>query len=381
MGEIFKRAYQRISENKQRRENGLVNCLPIRFPRLSSYLIGIQQKNYTLITASSGVGKSKFTKKIFVIDVIDFIEKNPETDIDVRIKYFCLEESKERFITSIISYKLYKDHAISLSVKELESMKENYTLSDDVLRKISEMDNWFAFFEIYVEVVDNIRHPTGIFKHVEKFMETQGEWTYKEMGYDGKTVSVRDYYTPRNPQLYTIVVIDHISLVYQEKGMRNIAEAIDRLSSTYLIQLRDSYGCTVAVAQQQASDKEKQQYTFKGKSIEEKLEPSLEGLGDSKKTQRDADDVIGIFAPERYEISPHRGYDIHIMKDHYRSVSILKSRYEESNVKIGMFFHGAVGELEELPKASDITEEDYAFYLAKCGEAPVQQGFNFNNIR
>lgn len=378
MGRIFKRSLEHIKENRERRLSGLDNCIPFTFDRLGEYLPGVQRKNYAIITANSGIGKSKMAKKLYVIDVVNYIEQHPETDMKIDIKYFCLEESKEQFINSIISYKLFVDHDIRLSTKEIESIKKGYILQADALEKIEAMDSWFDFFEAHVEVIDEIRNPYGIFHHVEQFMLQNGEWSMRTMHYGDKEVTIRDNFTHTHPQHYVIVVIDHISLVQPEKGMSGKHEAIGKISSEYLVKLRDKYLCSICVVQQQAADQEKKQYTYKGQNIESKLEPSLDGLGDNKMTQRDADEVLGLFAPDRYEISEHRRYDIVKLQDNYRSGLILKSRYGTSNIRIGFLFNGAVGQLTELPKASQMTEEDYEEALNSCGRTQYgQRTFNF----
>ena len=102
--------------------------------------------------------------------------------------------------------------------------------------------------------------------------------------------------------------------------------------------------------QQQSSDKEKVQFTYKGESIESKLEPSLDGLGDCKVTQRDALVIFGLFSPERYAIAKHLGYDITKLKDRYRSLSILKNRRGRPNLKLPLYFEGSTNTFEQLPE-------------------------------
>ena len=97
--------------------------------------------------------------------------------------------------------------------------------------------------------------------------------------------------------------------------------------------------------------------------MESKLEPSLDGLADNKKTQRDADMVMGLFAPHRYEIPQHRGYNIRKMQDYYRSISILKNRYGVSNLRVGTFFDGCVSDFVELPNVSDEVQMSRVFNL------------------
>lgn len=377
MGLIFDRSFERIQENRQRRIVGLDNCIPFKFEKLSDYLPGVQRKNYTIVTANSGVGKTKFAKKLYVIDVINYIEQNPETDMKIDLKYFCLEENKETFITSIISYKLYLDHGLRYSIKEIESIQKQVIIDEDVLQKIAEMREWFVFFERHVEIIDDIRNPYGIFNHIQDFMLNNGHWVMTDVTYTDRkqnppverVVKIHDHFVHNHPQHYVIVVIDHISLVQPEKGMTGKHEAIGKLSSDYLVKLRNHYWCTIVVVQQQSSDKEKQQYTNRGASIEAKLEPSLDGLGDNKMTQRDADEVLGLFAPDRYEITNHRGYDIQNLKDNFRSGIINKSRYGSPNIRIGFLFDGAVGEFRELKRAPLMSEEDYEEALQSCGRS------------
>ena len=112
--------------------------------------------------------------------------------------------------------------------------------------------------------------------------------------------------------------------------------------------------------QQQAADKEKLQFTNTGSSISQKLEPSLDGLGDNKLTARDALVVIGLFAPERYQIPTHLGYDVNKLKDNYRSLIILKNRIGKPNLKLGLFFDGKTNHFEELP--SSVNDAQYDNY-------------------
>jgi hypothetical protein len=104
-------------------------------------------------------------------------------------------------------------------------------------------------------------------------------------------------------------------------------QTISKYSNKYCLHFRDKFGFTVVNIQQQASDKEQVEYNYKGVSIEEKLEPSLDGLGDNKTTQRDANIIFGLFAPNRYNISRHNGYETSFFKDKYRSLSILKINF------------------------------------------------------
>ena len=362
---IFDEALRQIEYNKTKREKGEITCIPFGFTKFEEYIPGLQKKNYSIITASSGVGKSKLTKFMYVLQPYEFVKQN-NYNVKLKIFYFCLEESKTNFIHSLIVYKLYKDYGIVCSIKQLKSIgvDDRNILTDDVLEKVKLVKEYFYELEETIEIIDDIRNPYGMFKKVSDYMEENGKWTYKTIDFDGEQKQVKDIYIPDNDDHYVMFVVDHISLLHPEKGM-SLHEAINKLSSVHCIHLRDKYGVSPVIVQQQSADKEKQQYTYRGQSIESKLEPSLDGLGDNKLTQRDADEVIGLFAPDRYEIVDHRGYNIEELRDNYRSLLVLKNRDGNPNIRVGLFFNGACNYFEELPKSSEMTPQLYNHYKRK----------------
>ena len=64
--------------------------------------------------------------------------------------------------------------------------------------------------------------------------------------------------------------------------------------------------------------------------------------------------VFGIFAPNRYGIGKYANYDISVMRDNFRSISVLKSNISKTNVEISMYFDGSCSLVRELPKPEDI---------------------------
>ena len=100
--------------------------------------------------------------------------------------------------------------------------------------------------------------------------------------------------------------------------------------------------------------KERVDSNFQGENLAQKLEPSLDGLGDNKTVARDVNIALGLFAPNRYKIKEHNGYDVNKFKDRYRSMNIMKSRDGVANKKLPLFFNGAVDFFKELPKFDDV---------------------------
>lgn len=68
---------------------------------------------------------------------------------------------------------------------------------------------------------------------------------------------------------------------------------------------------------------------------------------------------MSIFSPMRYDIQKYRGYKIDVLKDRFRSLSLLKNRDGDSDKTIGLKFLGEIGLFRELPRADLMTDDDY----------------------
>lgn len=362
----FNDIYSEIIQNKQNHDNGYYNCIPfIGLNRLEKYLPGIEQGTYYLITASTGVGKSKLARYLFIHNPYLFLQENPDPEIEVDVLYFSLEESERKIILSEISKYLFSKYGLSISIKQLQSRGRYNTISSDILEKIKEAEEFITNYLQHVKIISNIRNPTGIYKYVRDYALTVGTYYDK----DNKPLSPQDvedvrrglndaykkvsYYKLHNPKHYVIVMTDHYGLFENESGLTQW-QTISKWSSEYCLHIRDKFNFIPVGVQQQAADKERVETNYKGDTIEQKLEPSLDGLGDNKTTARDANVIIGLFDPNRYSIREHNGYDISRFKDRYRSVNLLKDRDGIANKKLPLFFNGAVDFFKELPKSDDM---------------------------
>ena len=362
----FKDIYSKIVQNKLNHDNGYFNCIPFMgMERLEKYLPGIEQSTYYLIAAASGVGKSKLARYLFIHNPIMFLENNPDSDIQLDILYFSLEESKEKVILAEVSKYLYTQHKLNLSIKQLSSVGRYNVLSTEDLQKVQQSEEHVNNFLKRVKIFDNVRNATGIYKTVRDFALTIGTYYDKNdtpltpqevhnvkirVGESYKKVS---YYKTHNPKHYVIVLIDHISLLQPETG-ETLWQSMSKMSSNYCLHIRDKFGFIPVVVQQLAADKERIEANFSKADLVQKLEPSLDGLGDNKTIARDVNVALGLFAPDRYKITEHNGYDITRFRDRYRSMNIMKSRDGIANKKLPLFFNGAVDFFKELPKVDEL---------------------------
>lgn len=366
----FQSLYNKLETNMHNNREGYYNCIPFEtMPRLQTFLPGIEQATYYGVTASSGVGKSKLLRYLFTHLPMAYVESEANVhNVEVDILYFSLEENKEKIVLSEISRYLRNAKNIHISVKKLKSVGRHNQLTSEELEAVAEARQYVEKYLEKVQIFDSIRNPTSIYMKTRDFAYKVGRYydhdgilfTDEEME---RVRTARDSaellpriagYALNNPRHYVIVIIDHVSLLEEEKGLEGLKQCIDRLSNNYCLKMRDRFGFTPVIVQQQAADKEKVQFTSQGKNIFEKLEPSLDGLGDSKTTQRDVNVFLGLFAPVRYGMENHNGYDITAFGDNYRALSVLKDRDGTPNIKVGLFFDGATDYFKEMPRVEDV---------------------------
>lgn len=242
---IYKKVLEQINDNRERRLRGESVTIPWSLPRISEVLPGIEKQRYNIVTSNPKGGKTQLTDFLYVYDPIDWLEKNPNSDIRLKIFYFSLEISKEAKIRAAMSHKLFKDYGINISPQNLLSVFNKYVLSDNIKGIIESpaFTKWLEHFESIVEIYDEIRNPYGIFNTVRTFAEQNGTYTTKEIDWteDDGSVSkkvVKDQYIPNDPNLFVIVILDHVSLLQPERG-ESLHQAIGKYSSDYCLRMRE----------------------------------------------------------------------------------------------------------------------------------------------
>lgn len=360
-----------IDELYQRRQNiidGRINCIPSPFPRFSNYYYGLERGRYNIITANQKIGKSKFSDNFIVFHPLLYAMDNPD-EVKVKILYFTLEMSKKDKFYEFLSFLLMKLDNIRVSPKDLKSTSKDKPVDIKILDllKSERYQKYITYFKENVTYIDQIKHPTGIFKRCESFAKQYGDWKYKSgkvKDASGEFVDgqVKDYFEYYDPKLYLIVVLDNFSNLEIESGLLK-RDNIDRMSK-YCITLRDDYNLCINVIQHQAQAQEGIE-NFKLN----KLEPSSDGVADCKTTTRDVNAIFGLFNPAKHDIPVYpygNGYDIKRLKNYARFIKILEDRDGgDSGSYIGMFFDGATSTFIELPPLSDTTRLEKFYQLAE----------------
>lgn len=361
---LYKRTLNNLSLNKKLREGGKHIAIPFGFPRLDKEFPGITQGTYHIVSASQKVGKSQITDALYIFNVVNFILTQP-TNITAKIFSFNLEMSSESKMRQVMAYRLFQKHKIILSPRKLQSLLEDYILSDDILRFLDEDREWFEKFEQIVSYQDNIRNPTGIFKHMVNYARDNGNYYDKNnqiipmeliLKNDETINKTIDRYEMSNPDEYRIVITDHIGLLNQEKHegqMMNLYDTIAKWSSDYCIRLRNRFKYTIVNVQQQAAMSE----SLDAAKMDMK-EPSAANLSDYKSSSKDVNVLLALHSPFRAKQRTYMGYNIEKLRDNFRQLFILLDR-EGSACETSLYFNGACNVFKELPAVEQMTPELY----------------------
>lgn len=357
-------------------KQGLNAGLPMGFPRLEEVIPGIQRGTNYLIFGESGTGKSSFADTVFVCNPLDWYMRHKDsTNLKLRIFYYSFEISKPRLITKLIARKIWIDYRILLDVNYILSKGMKYRITDEHYKLCMGYSRYMEEASDIITIKDSssgYNNPTGMYTDLIKNSETQGKWS--EVNHQRK-------YVENDPNLYTLVITDHLGIVPREGG-KTVKENIDSLVNKQVI-LRNSCNYSFVNISQvnRAVNDLKRVHDYE----KESLTLNLGDVKDSGGPVEATDMAIGIMSAKRYKMESHLRYDITKLQDRYRSINIAKNRDGDADLAIGLMFLGENGFFEELPKAKDIGQADYdrinSYQKQFNAPAGTQEELPFNLIR
>ena len=310
-------------------------------PKLESIIDGVTQNTYTLIFSGTGSGKTSLALYSYIYrTLMDHLE-----DGNFKVTYYSLEMSAELLFAKLLCMYIFEHYGVELSTKELLSKEKKYRLSDENYRIVIECLPWLHKIEEIITVHDKALTASILYASLYGELEKEGTFTETE---------TRTVYEKNNENLVHLVVIDHLSLVRKSEG-RSLKEEMDMISS-YLVTLRNRCKISPLVIMQANRDSTSMDRRKAGLD-----NMQLSDIKDSGSPAQDSEIIISIFNPNRERLSTHKGYDIGILGNRFRSITVLKNRYGESDVEVGTAFYGKCGLWKELPKGDEIY--DYDKYL------------------
>lgn len=309
-------------------------------PKLESVIDGVTANTYTLVFSPSGTGKSSLALYAFIYrPLMEHLD-----DDNFKVFYASLEMSADLLFAKLLCMYIFETYGIELSTKELLSKKQGFILDDDCYKIVQECIPWLQKVESKVTIYDKGMNAEVLYSLLMADLQEMG--TFSETDH-------RKIYTPNNPDLIYLVVIDHLSLIRPNKG-RSLKEEMD-LVSAYLVTLRNICRISPLVIMQANRDSAGMERRKQGLN-----NMRLSDTKDSGGPVQDAEIVISIFSPHRERLSTYNKYNISILTDRFRALTVLKNRYGEADVEIGVNFFGKCGIWKELPKPDEIY--DYERY-------------------
>ncbi len=337
------RLFDRVLNEIDRGREGLNAGLPHGFDRLMDYLPNIQQGTYYLMGGESGVGKTALADDMFMYNPFEFLKDNKDSKLSMKILYYSFEISTIRKMTKGIARKLFKDHNMIVDVNYVLSRGKN-RISDDIRQKVVEAREYFDSLEDVLIIRDMPTHPTQIKIDLDRYAKLNGEVK--------KLNEAESIYIPKDPNLYTIIIIDHIGLTKKERGY-NKKETIDELSSM-LVRHRNQHNfIPVVISQLNRNISSTDRFKL------EMVMPQLSDFKDSGNMVEDCNTAMINFSPKRYAIPKYAGYKASLLEDRFRGLSVLKNRDDPADAILGLSFVGEIGHFRELPKAEEMTEDHY----------------------
>ena len=348
---IYRKVLDNITRNRERRLTGELIAIPWSLGNFSRIVPGVEQGKFVLVSATPKAGKTQLCDFLFVYEPFEWHLRNKNHHIKPRVLYFSLEMSKESKIFQAISYKLNKDYNIVISPQHLKSTFQNYILDKQVYDIINstEFKIWLNEFESNVTFIDNIRSPNEIYEYVLNYALKHGRLNEETKEY-----------IPDNPDEYVIIILDHMSLLSPDKGS-SLFEAMYNYSAYKCLEFRDKFNYIPVVVQQQSAESSKQQFTYKGDSIIEKIRPSPDGLADMRLSARDVNLMISLFNPTSFRLPEYEGLDLGKIGRWHRELYLNLNRDGLSDVSVQLFFNGACNEFIEIPRKMIEDESVYGF--------------------
>jgi hypothetical protein len=326
-----------IAYTRGRLENNITSY-PISLPQFNNYIGGISEEEMYLFFGGTGTSKTKCAIKLFVIDLVNYVFQNK--DKDIQIYYFTLELSTVEIYLNIFCHLLHLKTGKYYSVKYFKNKTDKRKLDFTVFEEFELVKDWLELLDQKVKIIDFLRTPTQIYNGLKKHLDES----------HGKIVTEGDkkYYKKNNPNKLILVITDTINAFKNEQGM-NKYDTIDLWCANYCKQeLKMFYKCVILNLQQMDKSSSTSQYTNKGERIEEKYVPTIESLQHHKSTNDHHTTVFSIFNPSRHKLGSFEGFDINVIGNNFRRITILKNSHGDEQVHTDFYINNAYLLTEEL---------------------------------
>jgi replicative DNA helicase len=337
---VFQQAFDEIERGRQ----GLNMGLPTGLPRFDGKTYGLQRGTYTLIGGDTGSGKSHFLNNTYLLNPLDYLKRNPGKT-KLKVIYLSFEMVAKVHIFRAIPRYLWENHGIITDIGQILSKGLKNRVPDEIYEKISESREWFEELESHITFVDSTIGRSKIEEILKRHAVNNGTFIKDQEG--------NLKYTPNDPNLITLVILDHNGLSKKEDEA-STKQIIDGISKVF-VKYRNTCDFTFVALNQFNRDIQSTDRKKAGA-----IEPQLSDFKDTSGSQEDADMVLALCDPWRYGYTSYKDFDIATLQSYFRCLHILKNRSGSAGGHIGLNFFGNTGIFQELPRVKDMTQQDYA---------------------
>lgn len=329
--------------------SGGITTIPTNVPKYNEYLYGLRHASIVNLLAETAVGKTGLGRHLYIHSPYEYYLKiNDPSKLDVLFLDMSLEVSAEANMAAAISRKAYMDYQKVIPASNIFGWGDN-KLTEDQARIRDSYEEYFDAFQRKCVVVDGEVSPT-LFHDV--CMEAAKRCGTFER--EGRWIKDCGAWTPHNPNMYIIGVIDTINLAEVEDG--GVKQAIDKMSR-HAVLFRNKcrfFFCFLQQISAEIASTDRSRYGI--------TSPILRDAEDSRRPGKDANIVLGLYEPLRHmkeDQTMFKGYDMEQLQSWLRTLHILKHREGVMNKYIPLKAYGAVSYFEQLPYAKDMTVQDY----------------------
>lgn len=277
----------------------------------------------------------------------------------MRVLYYSFEISAEEKTAAWCSYLVSVKYGVDLPTDYIMGNVEGNLLTDEHAAMVDDCMEIVEKMLEFITIKDTPMHPTAIFHDAIDMAESLGtvhretKVNKRVKDKDGKPTQDTYIvgYTPSDPDMTMIMVLDHVALAIQEAGLSPKA-TIDRLSS-YCVFLRNKLSITSVLIQQFNTE---MGTVERRKFSQAAFAPQRLDFGDSKYTYRDADVVLGMIKPMSFDLESYYDYPVQAggknivgLEDNFVAVFLMKNRYGPSNKMMPIFMNGISKRFYDLP--------------------------------
>lgn len=355
--------------------------VPLGFERLDE-VIFMTQRMYHLIGGAGGTGKSSFVDTGYILKPYRWWRRNKDrTDTRFNVTLFSMERSRKYRMAKWICQALYQKNGKVVSVKQLMGWNYRHAyMPEELYRLVYDLQGFFDQMQENVQVLDGAADPDAIYKYMHSKAMRMGALYQFETDELARLIKVKIHqgrkevipthvgpsfresekrYVPDDPRQIETFIVDHIQKVKLLPG-KNEKQTLDAMSH-YAGELRDVYGQSPVMVSQfnrGIADIHRRTKT--------ELAPQDSDFAGSSNMFNDADAVMAVFYPDKYQISESNGYKIAqftgvTRANRFRALYVLKSTYGEDNLIFPFLFIGENGLFEELPRVEKMSAEYMRF--------------------